>query len=236
MPLHDHFREPLAILCPWTSFHAAWATFIAAELNQRLPSRYSAVPLAKFAIEIDVAALDRPTSATPTPGVAPEAWAPGAPQLTVPFTTVTDVVEILISHFSGGPTLAAAIELISPSNKDWPESRDAFVSKCATYLQNGVGLVLVDVVTERRANLHCALLARVTPGVQAEDAALYATSYHPVKREERTTLDVWHEELRPGQPLPILPLWLRGGHCLPLPLEETYEQTMRSLRLQGNGS
>ena len=36
-----------------------------------------------------------------------------------------------------------------------PEHRDAFVTKCVQYLQQGVGLVLIDVVTERHpaANL-----------------------------------------------------------------------------------
>ena len=59
--------------------------------------------------------------------------------------------------------LAAAIELVSPSNRDRPEARRAFVAKCASYLQRGAGLVIVDVVTDRLANLHeelSAFLAR----------------------------------------------------------------------------
>lgn len=37
--------------------------------------------------------------------------------------------------------------------------------------------------------------------------------------------DVWIEPLTLGQRLPSLPLWLRGGLCLPVELEVTYERT-----------
>jgi hypothetical protein len=33
-------------------------------------------------------------------------------------------------------TLVAAVELVSPSNKDRPASREAFATKCAAYLMN----------------------------------------------------------------------------------------------------
>ena len=48
----------------------------------------------------------------------------------------------------------AAIELISPGNKDRVGKRRLFAAKCATYLSRGIGLILVDVVTSRAANLH----------------------------------------------------------------------------------
>jgi hypothetical protein len=53
-----------------------------------------------------------------------------------------------------GRRLVAAIELISPSNKDRPESRRAFVGKVAALLQRGVCVSLVDVVTIRDFNLY----------------------------------------------------------------------------------
>ena len=84
-----------------------------------------------------------------------------SPTQTVPIAIITDIVEILVFSQEAGPTLAGALELASPANKDRPAHRDAFVSKCATYLQQGVGLVIVDVVTDRRANLHDELLARL---------------------------------------------------------------------------
>ena len=35
-----------------------------------------------------------------------------------------------------------------PRNKDRPESRRAFAAKSAAYLQRGVGLIVLDIVTE----------------------------------------------------------------------------------------
>lgn len=70
----------------------------------------------------------------------------------------------------------------------------------------------------RKANLHSELL-----GGEAE-AELYAIAYRPVGRQDESSLDIWNETLTVGGTLPTLPLWLRGGPCLPLDLESTYEQ------------
>jgi hypothetical protein len=237
MPLYDHFRGPLAHRCPWTSFHAAWATYLAEDLNELLPERYYAIPLAKFNIDIDVATLDE-FGGTPAPaGRPPGSWEPSAPQLSLPFALETDVVEVQVFRNEGGPELAGAVELVSPSNKDRPETREAFVTKCAAYLHHGVGLAVVDVVTERRANLHQLLLTRVTPEAPpAPDTDLYATAYRPVDLDGQTTLEIWHEALALGAPLPTLPLWLRGGVCMPLRLEATYLGTLRKQRILTNGA
>ena len=42
--------------------------------------------------------------------------------------------------------MVAAIELVSPGNKDREETRSAFAAKCAGYLQAGIGLVVIDIV------------------------------------------------------------------------------------------
>ncbi len=42
MPLRDHFQPPLSLHRSWESFHACWATSIAAQLNIRLPKRFFA--------------------------------------------------------------------------------------------------------------------------------------------------------------------------------------------------
>ena len=68
------------------------------------------------------------------------------PTQTVPIAILTDIVEVLLFNREAGPTLAGAIALVSPANKDRPAHRDAFVSKCATYLQQveaGETLVIV---------------------------------------------------------------------------------------------
>jgi len=58
LPLQDHFHPPLSVRRHWHAFHNAWATYIASDLNTRLPEGYFAEPNVQFGIEIDVAAFE----------------------------------------------------------------------------------------------------------------------------------------------------------------------------------
>src|SRR5437899_5287812 len=80
-------------------------------------------------------------------------WAPAAPAHVVA-ATFPDTFEVRLFSTMAGLTLVAAIELISPGNKDRPEERQAFAIKCASYLHQGGSLIIIDIVTSRRANLH----------------------------------------------------------------------------------
>ena len=236
MPLQDHFRPPLVNRRHWHAFHNAWATYLSSSLNEQLPAGYFAEPNVQFGIEIDVAAFEE-TGGSPGQG-ARGGWDPPQPVRTVPFSIATDVVEVLLFSTEGGPTLVAAVELVSPANKDRKTHRDAFVSKCDAFLRQGVGLVMVDIVTERTPNLHNELLIRIlevpAPLLQAD---LYATCYRPVNREGEIKLDLWEEVLAVGKSLPTsLPLWLRGGLCLRVDLDATYERTCREQRVTSNGA
>ncbi len=228
MPLLDHFRPPLDGRRNWHAFHNAWATFLAVELNSRLPEGYFAEPNAQFGIEIDVPAFDELAESGDRPMGG---WTPPAPSATIPLAIVTDSVEVSIFATEEGPILAGAIELISPANKDRPASRDAFTSKCAAYLQAGVGVVVVDVVTSRGGDLHAELMARLFAPGASSVGDLYAAAYRPVGREGEGHLDIWHEPIALGGPLPTLPLWLKNGPCLPVELNATYERTRRELRM-----
>ena len=235
MPLRDHFHEPLSPSRQWHGFHNAWATAIAFELNRRLPRPYVAEPNVEFGIEVNVAALEtaRALAGIATEGYAPTieapAWAPPAPALTVPFTHTTDVVEVTIHRMEGGSTLVGAIELVSPANKDRSAHREAFTAKCRAYLQEGVGLIVADIVTSRHADLHSDLLSLAALG---GGGRLYAAAYRPVDRSGSQQLEVWIEDLKLGASLPTLPLWLRGGPCAPVDLEAAYETTCSGLMIQ----
>ncbi len=219
--LLDHFRPPLSNRRHGHSFHNSWATYLPSALNAHLPVGYFAEANVQYGIEIDVAAFE---DAAPV-------WAPRPPDLSVPVTLAEAVVEVGVFSRSGGPTLAAAIELVSPANKDRPATRDALVSKCAAYIQAGVGVVIVDVVTDRAADLHGELLARLGAGTSGAGSPLFAAAYRPVERAAAAALDVWHEPLAVGRSLPTLPLWLRGGPCLPVELHATYDRTCREQRV-----
>ena len=94
--------------------------------------------------------------------------------------------------------------------------------------------MIVDVVTERHANLHAALLdflkvSVATPAQGNDD--LYASAYRPIAGAEAGRVDIWAESLALGLPLPILPLWLAADFALPLNLEETYQAACAARRI-----
>ena len=88
-----------------------------------------------------------------------------------------DEYEVRIYDERHGRRLVAAIELISPSNKDRPESRRAFVGKVAALLQRNVCVSLVDVVTIRDFNLYAEVLEFIggnDPALESKPPCLYA--------------------------------------------------------------
>ena len=60
---------------------------------------------------------------------------------------------------------------------------------------------------------------------------LYATAYQPAHREERNEIDLSRAPLAVGQPLPTLPLAVRGLGCLPIDLEATYQEARQRGRI-----
>ena len=234
MVLQDHFRPPLSERRHWHSFHHAWCTYISSHLNQQLPPGYFAEANVQYGIEIDVATLEES-------GVAGtnfrSAWTAPAPSLTLPISINTDIVEIRVFDREGGPTLAGAVELVSPANKNRPSHRDAFVSRCAAYLQQGVGLIVVDVVTDRHGNLHEEIVARLNHDADGMlDSDLYAAAYRPIERDGEPKLDIWQEPLALGRTFPTLPLWLRGQICIPVDLQATYDRTCNEQRIPVAGA
>ena len=128
--------------------------------------------------------------------------------------------------------MVAVIEIVSPGNKDRPETRNAFVGKCAALLQKGVAVSIVDLVTIRQFNLYAELMAflgRSDPTIGAEPPAVYAASCRWIRRGDRATLETWSHTLAVGQPLPTLPLWLTDVRVVPLDLEQCYEKTCEDL-------
>jgi hypothetical protein len=227
MPLLDHFHPPLSEKRHWHAFHNSWALYISSQLNAILPEGYFAEANVQFGVEIDVAAFEDVSLRKPGIG-----WIPPSPRASLQVELSGDVVEVGIFSRSGGPQLAGAVELVSPANTDRPSHREALVSKCATYLQAGVGLVLVDVVTERPIDFHRELLLRLGVVDPGPGPVLSGSAYRCVERDGANVLDIWREPIEIGQALPTLPLWLRGGLCLPVELETTYQRTCIEQRVQ----
>jgi hypothetical protein len=128
----------------------------------------------------------------------------------------------------------AAVELVSPANKDRPEHRRAVVGKCIALLQNRVCVVIVDLVTTRNFNLYGELLeclGKADPCLGVEPPSLYAVACRPRRTGEAWLLEAWLHPLTLGRTLPALPLWLAEDLAVPLDLEESYEETCRLLRI-----
>jgi hypothetical protein len=245
MPLLDHFRPPIRKLSRWEGFHSQWATAMVTQLNGgAMPARYHAEARLRLGggVEVDTAAVEReaqPPGGDVGNGVATAVWAPPKPELDVAADFADqDLFEVrLIDHDED--RLVAAIELASPSNKDRPDNRRTFAVKCAGYLQAAVSVVLIDVVTERRANLHAELMDLL--GVPAGNSqwqsptGLYVTAYRTIPRPEdtnrRARLQGWFEPLALAGTLPTVPLWLGEDLVVPLGLEQSYAAACGSLRL-----
>ena len=142
-----------------------------------------------------------------------------------------DELEIRIIHRSGGPTLVGAIELVSPGNKDRPEARLAFATKCAAYLHEGVGLLVVDLVTDRQFNLHDELIRLMRQDDAFRfptEASIYTAAYRPIRNvAEQDQIEVRPAPLFVGRPLPTMPLALRNGPVIPVDLDTTYTATRK---------
>jgi hypothetical protein len=244
MPLREHFHSPVDDFTSWESFHAQWPAMMVMALNPRLPRRYAAAPRVHWGAssEIDVATIDEedtsPTAAdggNGNGGVATAVWAPPKPALAVAtdFPSQDDYA-MRVYDMKRGRRLVAAVEIVSPANKDRPENRRAFVAKCAALLQAQVSVIIVDFVTTRNFNLYGDLLELI--GVSAaslspEPPPLYAVACRGTHRTDSWFFEAWPSALALGRPLPALPLWVADNLAIPLELEGSYAETCRVLRI-----
>lgn len=233
MPLQDHFHAPGRNLAPWTSLHPGWAFVIAQHLNAGvLPPGFRALNQTHLGdqAQIDVAAYGQEEESTQgngpaEGGVATAVWVPPKPPLVVPgdFADI-DRFGVQVLTDDEDMRLVAAVELVSPRNKDRAAARGALVAKLASYLEQGVSVVLVDVVTDRRVNFHAELMRLLDKPDAATAVAsnLYAVAYRLVGEGKKRRLEAWPATLTVGAALPVSPLWISPERAVPLDLEATY--------------
>lgn len=244
MPLRDHFRPPVSKQASWEGFHGMWPAAIVQHLRRILPPGYVAEPRVHLGpyIELDVMAYEQDNApqgkgtVAGQGGTATAVWAPAAPSLAVETDLPDDAeYEVRVYDTERERTLVAAIELVSPANKDRPEKRNAFVGKCAALLRKGVAVSIVDLVTVRHFNLYAELMAFIgqsDPTLGADPPPVYAASCRWLQGEKRARLETWSHRLIVGQPLPTLPLWLTDVRYVPLDLEQSYEQACDDLGIR----
>jgi hypothetical protein len=244
MPLRDHFRPPISARASWEGFHGGWPMMMVQQLAPQLPDNFTAEPRVHLGsyFEIDVSAYEEDTEPSPgrrttsgSRGAATATWAPPQPTLAVDSELTEQYeYEVLVYDQSRNRQLVACVEIVSPANKDRPENRQAFVSKCAALLQKKVCVSIVDLVTTRQFNLYADLLElihRSDPGFPVPPPSTYAVTCRGRKIGSKPRFESWAYPLVVGQKLPTLPIWLNDELAISLDLESTYEATCRPLRI-----
>jgi len=241
--LLDHFHPPLSERRPWESFHTTWASAMADLLNREvLPPGYIALEQihAGPMLEIDVATFGEPGMQDSAGGgvgtatVTRSVWTPAVSPLVLPAVFPPgSTIQIVSSE--GGRTVVAAIELVSPANKDRAGTRRLFAAKCATYLSRGLGLIIIDVVSSRHGNLHnevMELLGHGEPFRMPADQHLYAAAYRPLRVADSDRIESWPVPLALGDALPTLPLSLDAELCVPVDLDAAYVEACQRRRIE----
>lgn len=237
MPLLDHFHEPLNPRARWESFHHRWANAIADSLDGALPAEFFARVEVHLGTDVatDVSENQRLTdvSANGEGGIALQTYSP-------PKTTMVirgqflEATEIQVRS-QAGERLLGVIELVSEANKCSPTNRAAFAAKLASYILSGVGVVVIDTVTNSRFNLHDQFVSLLSDDASlrmADTPSIYAAAYRPASQEQEQQIDTWLFPLDIGMALPTVPFYLCGHGCIPLDLEATYMETRKRSNLK----
>lgn len=239
MPLRDHFHPPISRTFAWEGFHGTWPGMLVGRVRRLLPPGYIAEPRARMGqyFELHIGTFERENSAS---GVSHPNGGTVTMSQTVAQPTVSadmDIgdqheYEVLIYDVEREKTLVAAVDFVSPGNKDRAEHRQAFVAKCSALLQQNVSVAIVDVVTDRTGNLYAELLGDLgvtDPTLGADPPPLYAASCRTRTDRHRNRFDAWAYPVVLGQPLPTLPLWYAPDRAVTLDLEGSYEDTCQLL-------
>ena len=244
MPLRDHFRPPISKHSSWEGFHGYWPGAIVRDIVDQLPQGYVAEPRVHLGAfyEIDVCTFEKSNGDADSNITSPSQAAVAVAPVAAPapsFAVDADIpeqyeYEVLIYDIERDRRLVAAIEIVSPADKDRPESRQLFVAKCVNLLRKGVCVSILDIVTIRRANLYAELLnvvGQTDPAFAKEVSPIYAVTCRRRMVKSKSRIETWSHRLAIGEALPTLPIWLTDDFALLVDLDLSYEETCRTLRV-----
>src|SRR5947209_894225 len=121
MPLRDHFHPPLTTRASRQGFHGGWPAMIVCDLINKLPSRYAAEPRVRLGTEMEGVACsesEEPDASCLHAGDV-MAWQVPQPSVTAETTLLNaDEYEVRVYDEEREQRLVAAIEIVSPANKD----------------------------------------------------------------------------------------------------------------------
>lgn len=121
-------------------------------------------------------------------------------------------------------TLVAAIEIVSPANKDSGPCVNDFVTKGEAFLRRGVHLLVVDPFPPTKSDpngLHALIWDQLVhrPYALPTVTSRVVSSY---QAQSRLTFACFVETLEVGEALKPMPLFLTREDSIDVPLEETY--------------
>jgi hypothetical protein len=226
MPLHDWTDD-----AGWDGFHLLWITHLFHDIKPRLPDEFRAYLGSVPALSVGVVP-ERPDVAVrhwlsePPPEAAAAAKESGDSGLEEPdvetATIALDPQMALYVTYRG--RLVAAVELVSPRNKDRPSSRAHYLARCLGYLKEEAHLLLVDV---HRRPLYFSFADSLAQELRVEQPPTpppLAVTYRVGERaaEGGRLIAIWRRPLQVGAPLPTMFLPLTVNAAIPVHLEETY--------------
>jgi Protein of unknown function (DUF4058) len=231
MPLHDWADDR-----GWSGVHHLWQTTILDWLQDRLPKDYRAYIGAVPQLSIE--------STNGRPDLSVRTWCPPDGQRAerapsdgefAPDAESVAVLELepqtsVFVDLHG--QLVAAVELVSPRNKDRPDSRERYTGRYLGYIRQSVHLLLIDVLPRPVGFSFADGIAGALHIDQPPCPVPYAVSYRvgePVP--EGTLLARWVRPLKVGEALPTIPLALNVYQAVPIDLEHTYREAARRVYL-----
>lgn len=150
MPLHDWTDER-----GWGSVHPLWLTYLLEYLQERLPEGYKAflggVP--SLSVDSGQGKADVSVREWGRESVAQIQTAASGTSVLEPDLEANVVVRLdpqRAVHIDFHGQLIAAIEIVSPRNKDRADSKETYTNRYLGYLHLGVHLMLVDVLPRPR--------------------------------------------------------------------------------------
>jgi hypothetical protein len=197
-------------------------------LQPRLPVGYRAYIGTTPTFAIDAPAEDRPDVGvrdwpeSPSEAAMPAA-ATEAPDAEVAVAALPADKTLLVERAG---RLVAAVELVSPRNKDRPSACAAYTNTYLGYLLKGVNLLLVDV---HRRPQHFSFADRVAEELNLEPSPCPAPFAVALRVGEPAPaggrfLAIWRRPLTIGDPLPTMQLPLSVHDSVSADLETTYSR------------
>lgn len=228
MPLHDWTDERR-----WDSVHPLWLTYLLEYVQERLPEGYKAFLGGVPSLTVD--------SGHGKPNVSVRQW--GRESVADTVTASPHVLEPDLEasvafrlapqcalHIDLHGQLIAALELVSPRNKDRSDAKETYCNRYLGYLRLGVHLMLVDVLPRPKG---FSFSDAITNGLGLDLPPLpppFAVAYRvgevvPVGDDVGSLVGLWRRPLRVGQPLPTLPLNVHNA--VVIDLEQTYQRAAK---------